>query len=99
MTRVIDWTLYIAVSFVLSLWGAFCAAILWAWFVVPSLAAPMLDTWQMAGLLLCVTAVKGVRTDDTERTPVERWVRMVAIGALFPLMCLAFGALLRAVQP
>lgn len=68
---------------------------LWAWFIVPSLGAPLLSVPYAIGVSLVVSylAHTAKHEDKEDKDYAEILVRAFAIGTVKPLLALGFGAI------
>lgn len=75
---------------ILSLWQAWAATILWAWFAVPVFGLPVVSYWQMTGIMLTISAMK-------PRTSGQTLDNNKALGGILigPPVMVGFGWLIK----
>lgn len=90
---------WFAISVVATMWRGYVLSVLWAWFIVTALHAPMLGVAQAIGVSIVVALLTHQAPPKDEGEFMERMIHAIALGVLGPLVALAVGWVVRGFLP
>jgi hypothetical protein len=89
MKNVIAWVLVGPLLFLTLIWYGFALSGIWGWFVVPVFAAPVVNTWQAAGLMLVVSSMR-LKLGKSSEPDLQSFLVFLLSPALILLVGYAF---------